>query len=183
MKKFLVAAAMALFATTASAAIAGSSHDFSGTTWLTTAPAYSCKGCHTAHGATMTSTIIWARAAFTTVGLTVYSAGSTLDAKQVGACLACHNNTAANLKKALTTVNFGTDLRNEHPVGSLHITGSGGKWQPTPTIGGVAANGVSMDCSSCHTVHNDGTKSANNFGRYLLRNYTGANICVGCHAY
>jgi predicted CXXCH cytochrome family protein len=184
MKKLLVAFAMAVVATTASAQIAGSAHDFTTGGLISPVPVFSCRGCHTAHGATMNSTIIWAATPYTTSGLTGYSGTaftSASAAKGIGACMSCHaTNSFPALTGTMTTTALTLDLSNDHPVGDAFTIGLvADGFQNTITLAGTpaVAAGQVMTCASCHTVHNSNAGPA-----ALLRAYApAANICVACH--
>lgn len=181
MKKILVAFAMAAVATVASAQISGSAHDFTTNGMITPAPVFSCRGCHTAHGATMNSTLIWAANAYTTAGITTYS-GSALTsaeaAKGIGACMSCHaTNAFPALTGTMTTTQLTLDLSNDHPVGDAFTVGVAPSFVANIQLGGVTvAAGTVMTCATCHTVHNTSAAAA-----ALLKSYTTANICVACH--
>lgn len=181
MKKILAALAIAALATSASALVANSSHDFTTNTgFLTVTPVHACKGCHTAHGATMQDNLIWARADYSLLTVAVYSGGGTLDSKGVLACMACHaTNASSGLAKPLASVELTADLGSTHPVGSGFTVGTTPDFQATVTLGGATvASGTVMMCSTCHTVHNASAAPA----RYLLKAYApSANICVACH--
>jgi predicted CXXCH cytochrome family protein len=144
MKKLLLAAAVALYASTAMAQISGSRHDlttgFTGNAWPGTAGA--CTYCHAPHNSNtgVTGAPLWNRATVTGgAAWTMYS--STTIKLPVGAapgtnsllCLACHDGTQAiavvynggtgqNLSGNGNTAtiggiyNVGRDLSNDHPV-------------------------------------------------------------------
>lgn len=185
MKKILVAFALAAVASSASALLANSRHDFMTNGYYTSGnlPDYGCAACHTPHNATMSDTIIWARADFSALAApTVYTGGGTVSARGVQACLTCHatgTTATTGLDVALGAADLtGTDLRNDHPVGSGFVLTAGSTgFQATITLQGAPV-GQQMTCASCHDVHNSNAKPATK----LLRNYTGTDFCVTCHA-
>jgi predicted CXXCH cytochrome family protein len=200
MKKLLVAAALAFFASTASAAIVGTPHDLTAGSTVVPLPGV-CQYCHMPHNANTAVTVapIWSR---TVNAATAYQTNATL-AINLGAtqysllCLSCHdgtiatgtlwNNTNLNSTRGLipnTSANYiGTVLTNDHPVGLIYPAGgtaaaASGLDTRANAIGhGFAffgAAGDYMECSSCHDPH-DNTR-----GRFL-RLITG-DFCAGCHA-
>lgn len=184
MKKILAALAVAAFASSAHAVVSGSSHDFvTNSGFLTVAPAHACKGCHTAHAATMSNNLIWARSDYSSLVVTVYSARGTADARGVLACMSCHATDAASgLAQPLASAELTTNLGTTHPVGSgfTFVPGTTTGFQATLVLGGTTLTGttVTMMCSTCHTVHNSNAAT----GRYLLKSYgSAASICVACH--
>ncbi len=116
MKKIIVAAALALFATTASATIAGSSHDLNSATTTSMTGGTggaACAYCHMPHnGSSLAGAPLWARrlpsaTATTTTYAATYSFYSSVvggrtppaNAQSMGAgsraCLSCHDGVAA----------------------------------------------------------------------------------------
>lgn len=187
MKKLLVAAALAFTASTASAAIAGSMHDFQTNGYVTPAPTSACIFCHTPHQAASSVAPIWAR---NLTAPTAYYTSTTVNAINnisasiagVQTCLGCH---ATGLAADMGTTNSipagpavtGTDLSNDHPVGNDTIFGSPSlKASATISLGGITfADGDTLSCAGCHDVHN--TTST---GSGLLRAFVG-DFCNACH--
>ena len=181
------------------AQITGSAHDFSSDTW--NASGEMCIVCHTPHNAVSGTAVLWNHEATAVATFTVYSS-TTLDAT-VGQpagnsklCLSCHDGTVAleNFGGVTTGTNFivaganvGTDLSNDHPISFAYntalATSDGGLFNPstaTSGLGGtIAADllfGNSMECASCHDVHNAGGNS------FLLRITNAASaLCLTCH--
>jgi predicted CXXCH cytochrome family protein len=203
MNKSIVALALAVFASTASAAITNSRHDFINNGYVTTTPASTCVFCHVPHGGqTGTAGLpLWApgRSLITPTayytGLTT-TAGlaltiTSVDAKGSRTCLGCHASgsttdmgTSIPLPPNLTSgrdLILGTDISNDHPIGDqLTITQGQKGMQASIVLGGLTiANGVTtMQCSTCHDVHN--TTGTTQPGSKLLRSYTG-DFCIACH--
>lgn len=187
MKKILVAAALAFVASSASALIANSRHDFQTNGYVSPIPTSACVFCHTPHNANPAATgaPIWARNLITP---TVYYVGSTTAAINnisvsvggVQTCLGCHaNGTAAEMgttSALAASATVGTDLSNDHPVGNDTLFGSTGL-KVNPTLGGVTfANGAALTCAGCHDVHNSNAAA----GTALLRSFSG-DFCTVCH--
>ncbi len=108
MKKLILAAAMAFFASTASAAITGSSHDFSiGTYAATIGGGSACAYCHMPHNSPYTSATapgapLWARnitysATYTPYNSSVTGHQTPATTPNAGSrvCLSCHDGTQA----------------------------------------------------------------------------------------
>lgn len=180
MKKILVAVALAMVGTTASAAVGNSKHDLRAAPYNGTFPS-ACMYCHTPHKAMSAVAPIWARDLAAVGSITAYGGGTVGDAG-TKTCLTCHG-TAAGIQgiggiSAPTvlpgTKVIGTDLRTEHPVGSAtnFTAGAGGFNTPSFTV----VDGA-IECSTCHDVHNTTVKT----GTKLLRDYTGTDFCTECH--
>jgi hypothetical protein len=188
MKKILVAAAMALFASQASAVISGSSHDLTLRTAASGLPATkpSCSYCHAAHvftASNITSNYLWNR----NVNAAVTSGG--VESKT---CLSCHdgidsffavnNGQDGNSVTATGNMNIGTDLTNDHPVAVTYdSTSAGGISASLVALTQATTNGARLfgasanqvECASCHDVHNGGA------GTYKFL-FTGFG-CTDCH--
>ena len=161
MRKTILAVAAALFASSASAAILGSSHDFSvaGSTYYNLRGGSDCAYCHMPHNSptTVTGAPLWARNINYTQTYTVYA--SAVTGHQIPAqpnagsrvCLSCHDGTQAmsvvfqvgggtqNLATSGDTTTMaagatqiGIDLRNDHPVSVTYST--------TATVFGLSAS-------------------------------------------
>ena len=198
MNKTIVALALAFFASTASAAIGGSAHDFVGNGYVTPAPSTACIFCHVPHGGqnTVTGLPLWAPARSLTNPTAFYTGlrNGTItitgvDPKGTQTCLGCHaTGTAAAMGTTTdlpanvvggTQLIVGTDIANDHPVGNeVTITPGANGLQSTITLGGASITGGSMQCSTCHDVHN--ATLVVQAGSKLLRSYTG-DFCVACH--
>lgn len=200
MNKTIVAFALAFFASTASANITNSAHDFVNNGYVSPAPTSACIFCHVPHNA-QTAPVgeflpLWAPGR-SLAGATTYYQGmrqgtiNVTDASGKGTktCLGCHITGAA---ADMGTTNsmpggyagvLGTDLSNDHPVGNqVIITLGANGMQSTINLGGLTiASGTStVECASCHDVHNATVNVKDPVAGKLLRNYTG-DFCIACH--
>ncbi|WP_242343970.1 cytochrome c3 family protein [Anaeromyxobacter terrae] len=193
MKKAIVLG-LALFATTASAAITGTPHDLLKLAGNTASSA--CQYCHMPHhsNTAVTDAPLWAKAVRTS-----YTDGGV--AKTVGSnsqlCLSCHDGTASavttqhngqTLATAYTInggatggTNVGTELGNDHPVSITYASAGGGlaalvSLTAAKTAGFVffGATADQLECGSCHDPHVQPT------GGNFLRGGTG-DFCTKCH--
>lgn len=192
------------FATAASAQITGSAHDFSnGDTWNNGAGAEMCAVCHTPHNAdvvNVTSDIapLWdhevSTATYTTYGAgydmtpTTYNITGTSQL-----CLSCHDGTVAlenfggtttgtaTMGTVRATADLTNDLSDDHPVGMLYNPAADtelhdtGNTFGTVTVADVLGTGDTVECSSCHDVHNAG------FASLLRMDNAGSVLCLACH--
>lgn len=195
MKKALVAIALAAVASTASAAIAGGSHDM--TTMGGTLS--SCWYCHAPHfvNTGVPGAPLWNRA--TPAGpFTVYSSGTLNDTNvALGAnsytCLSCHDGvtdlgsmytgTTENLGTVTPYANVGTNLGDDHPVGVNYIEGGEFATRANAETAGMVfysyvAGSYSVECGSCHDPH--GTSDGATGGAGFLR-APAASMCSACH--
>ena len=182
--------------------IAGSMHDFSTRAWNTTTEM--CIVCHTPHHADVSvqDAPLWNHEVTTTV-FSLYSS-PTLDAilsdptASSRLCLSCHDGTVAvdsfgGRNGSEFTVGpfvIGTDLSDDHPVSFIYdallATTDGGLHSPDTTpsgLGGTIQDDLlfndSLECSSCHDVHNAGNSA---IGEGLLRvSNAGSALCLTCH--
>ncbi|HSM04532.1 MAG TPA: cytochrome c3 family protein [Longimicrobiales bacterium] len=118
-------------------------------------------------------------------------------------CLSCHDGTVAldafgggagtsgTIATLFPARNIGTTLADDHPVGidyTVAFAGDNEIRDPTADPGwagsGITAisevldGGITMECASCHDVHNNGATGAG----FLLRAVnTGSDLCLGCH--
>lgn len=124
-------------------------------------------------------------------------------------CLSCHDGTVAIdsyggmtgstlIQSVNANANFGTDLSNDHPISFTYdtlltntdaelwdpashtvIVGSGSFVQGPDTIANVLLFNDSVECASCHDVHNTQISTEN---IYMLRdNMAGSELCLNCH--
>ena len=184
----------------ATAAITGSAHDFKGATW--NGDGEICQPCHTPHNsaASTVGAPLWNHE-ITSATFTVYTSG-TFEGGPAGQpdgvsklCLSCHDGTVAlDSFGGVTGTNFvtgsdllGTDLSNDHPVGFTYDTSlattDGELFDPSNTLSGLGGNidadmlfGDSLECASCHDVHNAGAAD------YLLvKSNASSALCLTCH--
>jgi len=194
MNKSLVALALAFFASTASAAISNSKHDFITNGYMNAGnlPATTCNFCHVPHhGSTATTGLpLWNTArSFTSPSTGYAGAGTTVDPKGTQTCLGCHatgTTTAMGTDNDMATLNpnaiVGTDLSNDHPVGTATIIPADTTMQATIQLGGltITRGTTTVECSTCHEVHNsDAFAQA---GTKLLRTTPlSTDFCLACH--
>ncbi len=180
--------------------IAGSAHDFSGSTWNTTGEI--CIVCHTPHHSdiSITDAPLWNHQ-ITSQTFQLYTS-STLDATmgQPDAssklCLSCHDGVTAVDNFGGTTTgtqtltgdaNIGTDLRNDHPVSFTYdltlANADGGLFDPTTTNSGLGGTinadmlfGGKLQCASCHDVHN-----SSGIDYLLVKSNAASGLCLTCH--
>lgn len=183
MKKILVAFAIAAFASTSLASIAGSAHDMRAAPYLGTKGA--CQYCHAPHlwvdPTPLTIAPLWNR--------TVLDAGSITNragdivTEVTRACISCHdgvtqlgdmnNNPDLGLTAVVpATANVGTSLLNDHPVGVILVAGA--EYQVPPAA--FIMDEGTVGCSTCHDVHNQ-----TGFTSFLVVDQTTTDICAQCH--
>ena len=182
--------------------ITGSDHDFSAENWSGGAI---CIVCHTPHDSDPTVAAeapLWNHA-LTAETFTLYSSTSlqgtvsaTLNTRSI-LCLSCHDGVTALDSFGGTTGGtvmtggavLDTDLSNDHPVSITYTAttaaNDGGLSDPTTTnvpISGTTiqqymlSGGDSVECSSCHDVHN-----STGFGALLKVDNAGSQLCLTCH--
>ena len=200
--------------------IAGLPHNFSGQTWNTYVDmghgGQICQPCHTPHNANISVTIapLWNHQ-FTTATYQMYTSvrgtAGTMSAVIDGTsklCLSCHDGSVAlgafgGQAGGITMqgynnglANFGTDLRNDHPVsvdynlcvtngwGGLKATSSLYSTYTSPGVYGITTKAVStkldangkVQCTSCHGAH------SNKLGYQMSMSNEGSQICLICHS-
>jgi hypothetical protein len=180
MKKILVAAALALFATASFAKVENSKHDFNYSSTYSQALASRCSYCHVPHAAkTWANVALWATnqasgGTFEFYSNTDYKVTSVSVAESQ-TCLACHADgtiaTTGLKAQVAASANVGFDLRNDHPIGAEVALGgnTSASVLATVVIGRhtySAADAGTVECAVCHSVH--GTSSYTIQGRKLL---------------
>jgi predicted CXXCH cytochrome family protein len=200
---FLSAALVAMAAATANAQISTSAHNFSSMAW---SGGEICKPCHTPHFANPDAGRLWNHTLTTaTYTLNNGSSGSAAVDFDKGSrlCLSCHDGTVAlDSFGGMTGTSFmpaagnlGTDMRNDHPVGSraIYPTGTSTSYNPQdPTTHYVTFNGRTLrlrswvdpsgvtqyvvGCRTCHDPHNRG-----NYGSMLQFSNSASVLCLTCH--
>ncbi|NKE66832.1 cytochrome c3 family protein [Ramlibacter sp. RBP-2] len=122
-------------------------------------------------------------------------------------CLSCHDGTtaidafggaagnAATIFAAGAKANLATDLSNDHPISILYTAGTADPdlhlTSNTATIGATAGRPISdllygsgatatVECSSCHDVHNS-TRNTAETDKLLKITSSGSAICLACH--
>ena len=185
-----------LFGSAVWADIKGSAHDFSSQSW---SGGQTCVVCHTPHNGKTSVVPLWNRAT-TTSAFTLYSsptfkaaAGQPSGASK--ACLSCHDGTVAldsfggnngTTFLAGRTL-LANDLSNDHPISFPYdaalAASDGGLRNPATAPSGLGGtirddllfNG-SMECASCHDVHN-----SHNQPSLLVKSNAGSALCLTCH--
>ncbi len=183
------------------AEISGSAHDFSRESW---AKGEICLPCHTPHFASGSNNDapLWNHE-ITTATYTLYNS-SSLDAA-IGQprgvsklCLSCHDGTVAldsfggrsGSVFIDSDANLGTDLNDHHPISFIYddvlAAQDGELFTPSSIPAGIPGkNGTiqsdmlinnSLECSSCHDVHN-----TNDFDDLLVKDNDGSALCLTCH--
>ena len=84
---------------------------------------------------------------------------------------------------------IGTDLTNDHPISFDYTTAlantDGELYDPSTALSGMTATGTiaadmlfsnSMECASCHDVHNSA-----GFTNLLVLDNAGSALCLTCH--
>jgi predicted CXXCH cytochrome family protein len=191
---WLAAAAFAaLSASSASAQIIKTDHNFSSYAW---SDGEICKPCHTPHFANQLAGRLWNHE-LTTATYTMHKGDGTAELnldKRSRLCLGCHDGTVAlDSFGGKTGENYmpgdglvGKDLSNDHPIGSDAIYDVGNAYMKDP--GGLPsalrlrdwtdANGVVhkvVSCGTCHTPHGKG------FDHLLNMSNGQSAICMSCH--
>ena len=206
------ALALCLAAGSASAQITGSAHDFTQYSWNTTGEI--CKPCHIPHGGNWQAGKLWnhtlpadgqqynmygSGTTGTTVTYTAFDSTSRL-------CLSCHDGTVAldsfggatgtTFLTAADPEYVGTDLRNDHPIGSRAIydtTGTSTSFHPqNASHQVVSASGTLrlrswtdpadntvkyvVGCKTCHNPHR--TPGAEHL---LAFSNVNSQLCLTCH--
>lgn len=206
---FLAVLAVTGFAASANAQITGSKHDFSSYGWSTHEI---CKPCHTPHFSNEAVGRLWNHT-LTTATYTMHRGSGTaelnLDSRS-RMCLSCHDGTVAldsfggagapGGNTIPTGALIGTNLNNDHPIGSdavyptsgtstsfriavpsasgtsATVTNGSLSLRVRPWVDSTGATKFVVACSSCHTVHNTG----NNPHMTAVSN-DASKLCLVCH--
>jgi hypothetical protein len=208
MKKTLVAVVAALMASTASAAISGSSHDMALYLGAANVSGSRCAFCHMPHqGTTIAGAPLWARNVNYAVTYTFFSStsGGKAQPTTVGngsrACLSCHDGNfalatvftpaggtqslaigAAQATKLTGVAQVGPNLSNDHPISVTYDSGGnniGGLVATAPTAFGIAQGSV-LECTNCHNAHGARGSATAYPNRSAMVSYAG-DFCVACH--
>lgn len=181
---------------TASAQIASTAHNFSSYAW---SGGEICKPCHTPHFSNRSaSKALWnhelTNATYTMFNNVPGTAATDFDSKS-RLCLSCHDGTVAlDSFGGQTGVNFvpshanvGTDLQDDHPVGSngIYPTMPSTRFRDPTTfpssvrlrswVDGSGVTQTVVSCGSCHTPHGNG------FPKLLVISNAGSALCLTCH--
>jgi len=193
-------AAAAGMCASASGQIVGSGHDFSSYAW---SGGEICKPCHTPHFAIAGQPRLWNHELTTATYDMHGGTGTAVDDFDTESrlCLSCHDGTVAldsfggqtGTSFVPTGQNLGTDLTDDHPVGS------DAEYPPDPQPSWWAhafrdaadlPSGVSLEnwensagdtmkvvgCATCHNPHNAG-----GYDHMLVISNSASALCLGCH--
>jgi predicted CXXCH cytochrome family protein len=206
------ALALGLAATSASAQITGSAHDFTQYTWNTSGEI--CKPCHIPHGGNWQAGKLWNhQLSDPATQYNLYNSGTGATSTNTAfdstskLCLSCHDGTVAldsfggtsgtTFLTAADPEYIGTDLRNDHPIGSKAIydtTGTSTSFHPQNASHQVPGPGTNtlrlrswtdpadntvkyvVGCKTCHNPHR--TPGAEHL---LAFSNTNSQLCLSCH--
>ncbi len=195
--------ALGMFMVTGSdATVVGSNHDLSVGDKGDTGTAQVCVYCHHPHrsDSPWTNEVLWNQTApaspvATYNGGTISTGGSSEELRSI-LCLSCHDGTIG--KDALITMpgdvgnnvgadvtvsaTLGTDLTNDHPV-NITLTINAGyndKSAVGPVLTLYGSGADSIQCATCHDVHEGAVNSGRQFMR-LAGWAENSAICTTCH--
>ena len=199
----LVICIMAFMAGTATGQITNSAHDFA-KAGAFNAGGEICEACHTPHNSNTSYSPLWdhavTSATFTLYDNTVSSTFDGATSQPTGTsklCLSCHDGTVGidNFGGSGGTTMItgddliGIDLTNDHPISFDYTTAlantDGELYDPSTALSGMTAAGTiatdmlfsnSMECASCHDVHNSA-----GFTNLLVLDNAGSALCLTCH--
>lgn len=177
--------------------IGGSAHDLSGEAWNSSGEI--CIVCHTPHNAiSTTGAVLWNHTETSAVFTPYTSATLNATAGQPDGtsklCLSCHDGTIAleDFGGATGGTNFiasplGSDLSNDHPISFIYdvalSTADGELYDPTTQTSGLGSTisadllfTGSLECASCHDVHN-----SSGFSSLLRIDNAASALCLTCH--
>lgn len=170
-----------------------------------------CVYCHAPHNNASAGSLLWNRALSTAPYTLYTSTSIAATVGQPGGvsklCLSCHDGTiaidsfggATGTKMATGTALLGTDLSNDHPIGFTYNaalvtanpslkavstaatigTGNTGTIESKMLVG--ASGSATMECTSCHDVHNSTSGTAVE-AKLLKITTSGSALCVTCHS-
>ncbi len=199
-------ACVALAGSTANAQIAISEHNFSQYGW---SQGQICLPCHTPHFANPDVPRLWNHALTTATYQMHGGTGTAEDNFDVVSrmCLSCHDGTVAldsfggqtGTTFMGATGNLGTDLEDDHPVGSdaeypptPQPSWWAGAFNPTTGTGSTVGTGANslrlkawddngttkyvVGCTTCHNAHNRG-----NYPHMTAISNASSTMCLVCH--
>lgn len=202
-KLTLATLVLAGLASSASGQIINSRHNFTSSGW---SGGEICKPCHTPHFANSSAGQLWNHS-LSTANYTLFegATGTQDDFDRVSRlCMGCHDGTVAldafggSSGTAGLTIgsqgNLGTDLSNDHPVGSTAVypTTTSTRFNPQDASHNVVSTAGSLrlyswvdsagvekfvvGCRTCHDPHNRG-----NYGHMLRFSNQSSQLCLTCH--
>jgi predicted CXXCH cytochrome family protein len=168
-----------------------------------------CHAPHNGAGATLLWNHTATAATYTLYNSTISSTMNATPSQPAGVsklCLSCHDGTiaidsfggATGTKLATGAALLGTDLSNDHPIGFVYNaalvtadpglkavstaatigTGNTGTIESKMLFG--ASGSATMECASCHDVHNSASGTAVE-SKLLRITTTGSALCITCH--
>ena len=182
-----------LYGSASMAGMAGTAHDLTNLQYTTDF----CNVCHTPYtdaARSSTGAPLWSRTTTTTT-FTPYQSTGTLNAAlgQLGSvsrlCLSCHDGTISidSFRGAVGTSTIGATGffgSQDHPISFVYesvVASDGGLNSSASAYGagvlmGTLATTATVECTSCHDVHNAG-----NFSPLLRINNVDSGLCLICH--
>ncbi len=216
-------AGLAASSAMAQTGIRNSKHNFTAYAW---SGQEICRPCHIPHGGNASLAYLWnhtmSSASYTLFGGTAGGQSDIDDQSKL--CMSCHDGTVAldsfggatdgttfisSIGTPAGTANLGTDLTNDHPIGSKakYATTASTRFNPssdyTQPWNGVVIKRVNnpsnttqnanlskmtiagadawvVGCRSCHNPHGTVVSGAN-VPKLLNFSNTGSNLCLTCH--
>jgi hypothetical protein len=196
MKK-MIALGLALFASTALAAVSSTKHNMN--SFIGSGSTDPCFYCHVAHNGG-TRAPLWARTDPTTSGVYTFFTSNTISSNTptLGislACLSCHDGSIGvattitgqvnTTNKFITNVNkkVGPNLSNDHPIGLVWNTAFAGLAASTAIspfkLYGASSNQI--ECASCHAVHGSTGTGVTSTYQFMRADPASGNFCATCH--
>ncbi len=138
-----------------------------------------CRVCHTPHGGQATPPLWDAAGAAARAALSGAATPAGGAASMV--CINCHDGVGYALAEASRTAVWADAGINDHPVGVVG-GGGGGTTLGVSQDAGLYATDNTVQCFSCHYVHNDPAITAPGTTYVRLTPVAGAgNLCLSCH--
>lgn len=211
MKKALVAIALAGFASTAFAAVAGSSHDLSATGPFSSlnGTLSACQYCHAPHNVNtgVPGAPLWNRNSVSTSFVMYTSAtlhnpvAATPNANSM-TCLSCHDGTSDMGATYATAPGFasatpmtaiagsgpmivGADLRNDHPVSVRYVEGGNYNTANAVIAAGFRLYSYTAGVYSveCGSCHDPHNEGASGGNMFPFLRVSKTTMCTTCHLY
>jgi predicted CXXCH cytochrome family protein len=193
------------FATVSFGQITGTKHDFSASAWSGGEICVACHTPHNAlaiSNAPLWNHLVTTQTftPYSSTGTLNATVGQPSGVSKL--CLSCHDGTTkidaiggavGSATIGAVAGNFGLDLSNDHPISFVYnsalVTADGGTGLKAVTalsgLGGSIENDMlfgavsgskTVECSSCHDVHNAG------FASLLRKSNAGSALCLTCHS-